>query len=195
MPTITHALKEWAVVVEALIAGDTIVLLRKGGIRDRKGKFTVDHDRVLLYPTYEHQKAQWLKPAYVDRIQSIPPVADSTQFVLKAWAQITHLFEVSELAQVQALQPFHIWNQQFVQERCQWQPQQPLSVLLLRTYQMPAIVHMPIHASYGGCRSWIEVLEAIPLSTDQSVLSDAVYARQVQAIEEVLGAMPLSTVE
>ena len=31
--TLSHALKEWAIVVDALAAGKTIMLLRKGGIR------------------------------------------------------------------------------------------------------------------------------------------------------------------
>ena len=195
MQAITQALKEWAVVVESLTAGDTILLLRKGGIRDHKGKFTLAHDRILLYPTYEHQKAQWLKPAYVNLLQSIPPVADPTQLCLKAWAHITHLFEVCDMAQVQALHPFHIWNQQFVQERCQWRPQQPLSLLLLQTYQLSEVVQIPVHDSYRGCRSWIELVKAISIPTDQPVLNDAVYAQQIQAIEEALGAGLSSTVE
>ncbi|BCX07554.1 MAG: hypothetical protein KatS3mg066_1413 [Fischerella sp.] len=39
--TTFHALKEWAVAVTALEAGKTIMLLRKGGIHERNGRFQV----------------------------------------------------------------------------------------------------------------------------------------------------------
>jgi len=36
----THALKEWAVAVDALEQGKTIMLLRKGGIHEQGGRFS-----------------------------------------------------------------------------------------------------------------------------------------------------------
>jgi len=45
----THALKEWAVAVDALEQGKMIMLLRKGGIHEQNGRFKVAHDRTLLY--------------------------------------------------------------------------------------------------------------------------------------------------
>jgi len=50
----THALKEWAVAVDALEQGKTIMLLRKGGIHEQGGRF-VAQNQILLYPTHEHQ--------------------------------------------------------------------------------------------------------------------------------------------
>ena len=61
---LNYGLKEWAVAVEALEAGETILLLRKGGIREGKGGFKVEHNSVLLYPTFEHQKPELLKSEY-----------------------------------------------------------------------------------------------------------------------------------
>ncbi len=68
---LTQALKEWAVAVEALESAKTIMLLRKGGIREQGGRFTVAQDQVLLYPTYEHQQPHLLKPAYSSQIQPV----------------------------------------------------------------------------------------------------------------------------
>ena len=62
--TINNALKEWAIAINALETGKTIMLLRKGGIREKGGSFRVAHNRVLLYPTYEHQQAVMLKADY-----------------------------------------------------------------------------------------------------------------------------------
>jgi hypothetical protein len=55
LTTTSHALKEWAVAVNALESGKTIMLPRKGGIHEQSGRFQVAHEQILLYPTYEHQ--------------------------------------------------------------------------------------------------------------------------------------------
>ncbi len=67
---LTHALKEWAAVVLALEQGVHTVLLRKGGISEDTGNFNLDHSRFLLYPTFEHQKPQFLKPGHAHLYQS-----------------------------------------------------------------------------------------------------------------------------
>src|SRR3954471_20664491 len=51
------ALKEWAVLVDAMARGDIVAMVRKGGIREQRAGFQVRHDRFLLYPTYFHEKA------------------------------------------------------------------------------------------------------------------------------------------
>lgn len=59
--TTNHALKEWAVAVDALAEGKTILLLRKGGIKEEGNRFRVAYEEILLYPTYEHQQPNLLK--------------------------------------------------------------------------------------------------------------------------------------
>src|SRR6201989_3223066 len=48
--------KEWAVTVRALAEGEQLVTLRKGGLRDDRKHFELDHDRFFLYPTFEHRR-------------------------------------------------------------------------------------------------------------------------------------------
>ena len=52
----TYALKEWAIVVDALIRGEQIIVLRKGGISEGPGGFKVDQPEFLLFPTLFHQQ-------------------------------------------------------------------------------------------------------------------------------------------
>nr|MBA3388492.1 DUF1802 family protein [Rubrobacter sp.] len=54
MDSLQHALKEWAVAVRALERGDTALVVRKGGIREKA--FAVPETRFLLLPGYEHQR-------------------------------------------------------------------------------------------------------------------------------------------
>ncbi|MGF1603346.1 MAG: DUF1802 family protein [Thermosynechococcaceae cyanobacterium] len=181
MTQLSAALKEWAIAIDALLTGETIVLLRKGGIREQEGKFEIDHRRVLLYPTYEHQRSHLLKSG--QHIEPAPPTIH-----LKAWAQITAVAQVSEQAQLQHLMPYHIWTDPFATERLNWKPQQPISVLLLRTYALPQPVLL--NEWYGGCRSWIELKTPIDISEAIPVLKQAEYELRSQ---NILAALQTAT--
>ena len=114
---IAAALKEWSVAVDALAAGETILLLRKGGIKENKGKFLAEAENVVLFPTFEHQKPHLLKPDYSSHVVPVESGWHPETITLKAWAQITHIFLTQDIAQVNALHAFHIWQPELVTER------------------------------------------------------------------------------
>lgn len=183
---LTWALKEWAIAVDALARGKTIVLLRKGGIRERHGRFEVQRDRVLLYPTYEHQKPHLLAPDVANRVEPVPSGwhPDRVEFI--AWADITDVIAVANSDEIAALLPFHIWTERFAVERFRWKPRQPLYVLLLRAYRLSSPIALPYRETYGGCKSWIEIKESISIAHSCSVLSEAEYARRVERVRQAL---------
>jgi len=190
---LTHALKEWAVAVAALTAGETLVLLRKGGIREH-GRFRVAHAQVWLYPTYEHQQPQLLKPDYQEHVHPIASGWHPATIDITAFAHITHTLQISDAAAVEALLPFHIWNEQFAAERLHWKPQQPLAVLLLRVYRLQSQQTIAYRPEYGGCKSWIELLEPLSTAGAAPVLTDAAYEQRLEQVQRVLPHLPLQPV-
>ena len=184
--SLSHALKEWHVAVKALADGDSILLLRKGGIREGKRGFTVSHGRVLLYPTYEHQKRELLKSTYTSFVQPVEAGWHPATITLTAWADIEPIFSISQSESLNNLLPFHIWNEQFVSERFRWKPQQPLYILCLRAYRLPRPVSIPFRAEYGGCRSWIDLAENVSLQGSMPVLEDKSYSLLVESIREAI---------
>ncbi|MGA7954441.1 MAG: DUF1802 family protein [Gloeobacterales cyanobacterium] len=185
---LVHALKEWAVAVDALEKGETILLLRKGGIREEGGSFTIAHQKVLLYPTYEHQKPHLLKTAYANQVEPVPSGWHPSKVRIGSWAKITDIFQVSAEETLSALLPFHIWNEQFVHERFGWKPRQPLSVLLLRVYTFTQEKMLPFRPEYGGCRSWMDLAEPISVEDSIPVMEDSTYAQRVTAIRKFIHA-------
>ena len=183
---LSHAFKEWAVAVEALEAGDTILLLRKGGIRETAKNFQIKHTQVWLYPTYEHQKPHLLKPEYADKVTVVESGWHPENVRIGSLANITQVISVQKPEQVNQLQPYHIWNEQMVNERFKWKPHQPLSLLLLRVYRLWQPIFIPYHQSYGGCRSWIDLQESLSLEKLASVLDDDTYKQQVEQIINLL---------
>ncbi|MEM6401046.1 MAG: DUF1802 family protein [Cyanobacteria bacterium P01_D01_bin.116] len=184
--TINNALKEWAIAINALETGKTIMLLRKGGIREKGGSFRVAHNRVLLYPTYEHQQAVMLKADYCNQVISVTTGSRPQTVKINSYAQITHVLPVTDESIINALLPFHIWNQKFVGDRQQWKPQEPLFVLLLRTYKLSTEQSVSYHPRYGGCKSWIDLNESISLEAAKPALSENAYSQLVAQICEII---------
>jgi hypothetical protein len=87
---------------------------------------------------------------------------------------------------VNALLPFHIWNEQFVSDRLKWKSRQPLYILLLRTYKLAQVQTISYHSEYGGCKSWIDLAEPISINDAVPVLDDAKYAQMTAVICEIV---------
>ncbi|MBD2440387.1 DUF1802 family protein [Nostoc sp. FACHB-110] len=184
--TTISALKEWSVAINALESGKTIMLLRKGGIHEQNGRFHVAHEQVLLYPTYEHQQPFLLKSEYANLVCPVTPGWHPEKVRIGSWAEITDILPISEESTVNALLPFHIWNEYFISDRLKWKPRQPLYVLLLRTYKLPAVPEIPYLPQYGGCKSWIDLAQPINIADATPVLSDAEYSAIVSEIRTII---------
>ena len=184
--TTSHAFKEWAVAVDALEQGKTIMLLRKGGIHERGGRFQVAHDQVLLYPTHEHQQPFLLKSEYTEQVTPVTSGWHPETIRIGSFARITDILLVSEETTVDALLPFHIWNEQFISDRLKWKPRQPLYILLLRAYKLAQEQMIPYSSTYGGCKSWIDLAQPIAIDESVSVLHDATYNQIVKEIRGII---------
>ncbi len=183
---IRAALKEWSVAVDALTAGETILLLRKGGIREDNGQFSAQADKVALFPTFEHQQRALLKPKYQSAVEPVTPGWHPQTVELKAWAEITHIFLTRQIDQVATIEPFHIWQPQLAEERLKWKPNQPLYVLTLRAYRFSSPVVIPWQSAYGGCRSWISLEQSLDTDGGVAAISEAEYLAQVAVIQSLL---------
>jgi hypothetical protein len=184
--TTTQALKEWNVAVKALSEGETIVLLRKGGIKEVNNRFQILHQRFWLYPTYEHQKPELLKPEYASEVKTVPSQWHPETVEITCAAEITDVFSVSNANTVRALFPYHIWNDRFVSDRLAWKPRQPISVLLLRAYRLDRSLLIPYRQEYGGCKSWIDLLKTINEPNLTPVLNQNEYDILADTIKQLI---------
>jgi hypothetical protein len=187
LDTLQHSLKEWAVAVEALERGETALVVRKGGIREKA--FAVPQARFLFFKSYEHQNPEQLKPLYHDLLRFIPQRRDDGPVIFTSFAEVYGAYEVSEAAELEALDPFHIWTPEYAESRFLWRPKKPLTVLVLRTYLLPETVELPYSEAYGGCKSWIELEEPVSTAGARPALSDEGFGRLVSPALEVLGEL------
>ena len=89
-----------------------------------------------------------------------------------------------------ALSEHHIWTDDYAQKRLHWRPKQPLTVALLRVYELQQPQALPVLDEYVGCKSWVELGQDVPLGYMSAVLSDADYEAKAEAIRATVGAAP-----
>ena len=170
MDSLRYALKEWAVAVKALERGETALVVRKGGIREKA--FAVPKTRFLLLPGYEHQKPELLKSEHRHLMDEIPDLTDDGPLRFSSFAEVAGAYEVSEPEELAAIDPHHMWTSEYAESRFKWRPKKPLTVLALRTYLLPETVELPYVDEYGGCKSWIELQQTVPVEGSRPALSE-----------------------
>ena len=189
LPTVCQiAFKEWAVAVRAFERGDQILLLRKGGISEEGKNFRVLHPEFLLYPTFEHQKEELLKDRYHDDLREVvAEPQDSDSITLSHWAKVEEVIELTDQEKVDNLSSHHIWTDDYAQKRFHWKPRHPLSIMLLKLYRLEESKKLPYLPYYGGCKSWVELSQEVPLGRLTPVLSDEEFNDKAREIKGALG--------
>jgi hypothetical protein len=185
------ALKEWAVVVRALLEGEQFLDVRKGGLREAGRHFGVPANRCWLYPTVEHQKAELLKPAYRrwidDTIAAAPP---ERAIRVEGWADVVGAITVTEPGDLAKLDGKVIWTGDYAASRLQWKRRDALWVLALRVHRLAEPFTAPWRDVYGGCTSWVE-LDGLPddptLVSSEPALSDESFTARLGLVERDLG--------
>jgi hypothetical protein len=189
-PASSLALKEWAVAVDALAQGKQILILRKGGIHKDDKEFRVVHPEFLLFPTYEHQSPDLVKPAFHDDLRRSEEGNDVGGLVfLSSFAQVTDILQITEPEALARISQYHIWTDGYAEKRLHWRPKQPLTVVLLRVHQLVQPQALPVLDEYGGCKSWVPLGQDVPLGGTTPVLSDADYERKAEAVRKALDGM------
>jgi len=171
------ALKEWSVVVDALLRGELAFLMRKGGIHEPANRFLSDARRFWLYPTYEHQfenkgRSLLREPWETRRRESFrvyrnEPLTEGDaigslrhtpeMLEIRGYAETLEVFELWTHRSVAALADLGVWTSAFVEERLRWKPRQPLVVFVLQCYALASPLRVRSDDAPKRCRSWLEI--------------------------------------
>ena len=185
--TCSAGLKEWAVAIEALGQGRHTLIIRKGGIREEGNRFQVLHPQFLLFPSFEHQQADLLRPEHAEALASaIGGKPDPKWLTFTHFAQVHRAFAVSELDELQALAPHHIWSPEYADKRLRWKPRVALTAMVLRVYVLPEPKRVPIRPEYAGCKSWLALLDTVELGALTPALPDDTFAAEANAIHRAI---------
>jgi hypothetical protein len=152
----TPALKEWSAAVHALLDGRQTILLRKGGIHEKR--FDVAASEFLLFPTVAHSHAERVRPEHQDLLA--PAGGDSTDdhLVIKAAAKVVAAVAVTNTDGLADIEDLHIWTAESVRaDRVDFRPKHRLTVLVVSAVPLVEPVRLPRMPDYKGCTSWVDL--------------------------------------
>ena len=183
MKTCQVAFKEWSVIVAALLEGRQTILLRKGGISEHEGRFTIESREFFLYPTKVHQNPESL--IHGDQSQWIAATADhigKDHVRLVAFASVEHYERVRDIDRIRALQSHHAWTESLIDQRFHWGNEDWLDVFVLRVFRLPKSIELKNDAQFAGCKSWIHLPEPLCLEGALPVIPEQIFRRTLQSI-------------
>jgi hypothetical protein len=183
------ACKEWAAVVHALLEGEQILDVRKGGLREDGRHFSVQSTRFWLYPTAEHQKAELLKEPYRHWIDLAHAAPIGEPITVEGWADVVKVATVTEAEELDAIASKLVWTDDYATSRLKWKKRDPLWVLALRVHRLLDPVTVPWRDTYGGCTSWVELAD-LPddpaTRPSEPALSDVAFGARLKGCVDAL---------
>ena len=185
------ALKEWAATCRALQQGTQIVVLRKGGLRDEEGAFALESPAFWLQPTYFHHAQQLVKPEFQSLLQAAEnehSEGENDRFIrLKTWAQVAKVWSVPPGKDEVLMRIPHIWSADYLQVRRSFRAGEPILCAALRIFSLGVAHIVPMQPRFLGCRSWLDLDEALSTETSRAALDDDAFITALERIESVLG--------
>ena len=183
------ALKEWAVLCDALAAGEIVALVRKGGIREQRAGFAVRHDRFVLYPTFFHEKSAELQPRFAARLAAAGAQRPPEGIIrVGLVAEVSATWHVRDLERLRAIEPFHGMAWPAVVSRFEYRGTNDVRVIAARVLRLPQSHDVPETRRYQGCVSWVALDAAIDVRGATAVLTDAELSARLAALTGALGA-------
>ena len=180
--------KEWALVCDALGRGVQSIIIRKGGIAEGRAGFRFEHPEFFLFPTLFHEQVAKLK---VPSGTVLPALRADGQHEVALRVRVGWTRDVADLATVQRLAPFHLWQDSEIKKRFRYEEEKGkpgVSVAFVRVEKLGAPFVFPDSPKFGGCRSWIQLPEAPSGVTFSPALDDAAHRARELEIRAVLGS-------
>lgn len=155
--------KEWQIICDALASGRQSILLRKGGIHEGREGFSFAHKSFFLFPTRFHVSGDQVREG---KVIPLPEWKIGDPIRITHHAEALRAITLTDWNQVVALEPLHIYSDQTVRDRFDWEGKGMASgsihLALVRVQQLASPWEFPYEARFGGCRSWIDLPEPPP---------------------------------
>ncbi len=184
------ALKEWAVVLQGLLEGSTLLVVRKGGIVEpNRDGFRLLHKTFWLFPTLLHQKEEdlspALRPAYAPAQAAYAQAQEQVPF--GALATVAGAWHLQDENHLEALAPFSPLAHHALVSRFHFGKAPGLWAVALRAFDTAEQHVSPYLSIFGGCTSWVELPEPLGTGVITPVLSQQAFDRRFAALTQALG--------
>ena len=178
------ALKEWSAAVHAMLDGRQTVLLRKGGIGEKR--FDLAAPEFVFFPTVAHGHAERVRPEHRDLLDASASDSTETEVVVRAAAKVVAAVAVNRPDGLEEIVQTHIWTAESVRaDRLDFRPRHLLTVLVVQARPLIEPVRLLREPAYAGCVSWVD-LPVRPALADP-VHDDAALAEIAERVRASVG--------
>ncbi len=177
-----YAFKEWAATCAALAAGRQSLLLRKGGIHERGGRFEVEHREFWLFPTRFHQNPDEIRDDALSLLRQVADEAPTPGVVrLALYAVVDEVIELRDESLLPRLADLQILADRTVLERFHYR-HPGMVVLPIRIYRRAEPMTLVDTPRFAGCRTWVDLEQELSTSGLTPILTDEAHADRMAAI-------------
>jgi hypothetical protein len=178
------ALKEWSAAVHALLDGRQKILLRKGGIHEKR--FEVSAREFLLFPTVAHSHAERVRPEHRDLLAAAAADSTDEHLTLRAATKVVAALAVDRPEGLQEIEDLHIWTAASVRaDRLDFRPKHKLTVLVVQAIPLIRPVRIVRTPEYAGCTSWVQL--PVEPALGPPVHSDEALAQAAARVRDAVG--------
>ncbi|WP_425488983.1 DUF1802 family protein [Mycobacterium vicinigordonae] len=177
-------LKEWSAAVHALLDGRQTILLRKGGIAEKR--FEVAAREFLLFPTVAHSHVARVRPEHQHLLTAAAEDSTEQQVTVRAAAKVVAALQVNQPDGLSQIEDLHIWTADSVREdRLDFRPRHKLAVLVVSARPLTEPVQLIRTPEYRGCTSWVDL--PVQPSLAAPVHSETALADVVGRVRRAIG--------
>ena len=187
MDKLSVALKEWDIVISAMLAGTQVVVLRKGGILEAENEFELEHRRFLFYPTFVHQDAKMVRAGFLPAGGFASVREEPETIEIRGYGEVAKIFEVRSRGALEELEDLHMWGPAMLDMRFGYRPEKPLYLVVVRAFRLPAAVRIKNTMAYAGCKSWVPLEEEVSVEGSVAAVEEGRLRGIVERVERTFG--------
>ena len=190
--TTTLALKEWAAVVHAILQGRQTVLLRKGGIHEKRFEIPEStaavHAPAVLFPTVAHSHAERVRAEHRDLLALGAADVREGSFMVRCGITLVDVIKVTRPDRLAQIEDTHIWTTaSILEDRVSFRPKVPLQALVVRAFALPRPVLLPRDEAHAGCKSWLDLPVPWDGASGGQARSDEELAAVAARVRRIIG--------
>lgn len=169
--------------MRALREGRQAILLRKGGIRDANGVFSLQEKEFFLYPTLEHQKEHLVQACWAGEMARSSRDFPSDQSILiDTYAVAEKVRIISSESEFPKLLKRSVWSLDYFQQRWEYKPEKPLYLIGVRAYRLKTAHRIPEAPAYAGCVSWVPLEQELATGPNDPAMPAEEFDREMREL-------------
>jgi len=170
------AIKEWAIVCQALEEGKQTLLLRKGGVVEEGDQLKPEHPEFFLYPTYDHGGPDGIKADWRPRLGKLDKEAKDVKHIhFRLYAIVDSVFKITDWEVAKQFIPFTILSDQAFEKDFREGDWEGLYLFVVRVYSLAVPMDLPRKSSHEAAKIWVPLGTSLFTSGAYPVIPDGAW--------------------